>query len=165
MTYRVELLRQPIFAVIDLKGAEPDLKNWIDSPNVVFPSRPNSRTHFDGVELFRIGEEHWLMRAELDQEDRLMVLTRLERAPVHISIVLVSDTLTFSRISGPDADQIIKIACPLDIHPTVFPCDSSSYTQVFGIKGLVIRNKDGFEIAVESSYADMIDDFLRRATA
>ena len=165
MTYRVELLRQPIFAVIDLKGAEPDLKNWIDSLNVVFPSRPNSRTHFDGVELFRIGEEHWLMRAQLDQEDRLMVLTRLERAPVHISIVLVSDTLTFFRISGSDADQIIKIASPLDIHPTVFPCNSSSYTQVFGIKGLVIRNKDGFEIAVESSYADMIDDFLRRATA
>ena len=165
MTYRVELLRQPIFAVIDLKGAEPDLKNWIDSPNVVFPSRPNSRTHFDRVELFRIGEEHWLMRAELDQEDRLMVLTRLVRAPVHISIVLVSDTLTFFRISGSDADQIVKIASPLDIHPTVFPCDSSSYTQVFGIKGLVIRNKDGFEIAVESSYADMIDDFLRRATA
>ena len=105
------------------------------------------------------------MRAELDQEDRIMVLTRLERAPVHISIVLVSDTLTFFRISGPDADQIIKIASPLDIHPTEFPCDSSSYTRIFGIKGLVIRNKDGFEIAVESSYADMIDDFLRRATA
>ena len=165
MTYRVELLRQPIFAVIDLQGVEPDLKNWIDSPNVVFPSRPNSRTHFNGVDLFWIGEERWLMRAELDQEDRIMVLTRLERAPVHISIVLVSDTLTFFRISGPDAEQIIKIASPLDIHPTEFPCDSSSYTRIFGIKGLVIRNKDGFEIAVESSYADMIDDFLRRATA
>ena len=91
-------------------------------------------------------------------------LTRLEQAPVHVSIVLVSDTLTFFRISGPDADQIIKIASPLDIHPTVFPCNGASYTQVFGIKGLVIRNTDGFEIAVESSYADMIDDFLRRAT-
>ncbi len=105
------------------------------------------------------------MRADLDQEDRLMDFTRLERAPVHISIVLVSDTLTFFGISGPDADQIIKIASPLDIHPTVFPCDSSSYTEIFGIKGLVIRNNDGFEIAVESSYSDMIDDFLRRATA
>ena len=165
MTCIVELLRQPLFAVIDLKGTQPDLQNWMDDPKVVFPSRPNSRTHFDGVDLFWIGEEHWLMRADLDQEDRLMVLTRLEQAPVHISIVLVSDTLTFFRISGPDADQVIKIASPLDIHPTVFPCDSASHTQVFDIKGLVIGNTDGFEIAVESSYADMIDDFLRRATA
>ena len=162
MTGIVELLRQPLCAVIDLKGTQPDLQNWMDYPKVVFPSRRNSRIHFDGVNLHWIGEEHWLLCATLDQEERLINLTRLEQAPAHISIVLVSDTLTFFRISGPDADQIIKIASPLDIHPTVFPCDSTSYTQVFGIKGLVTRNTDGFEIAVESSYADMIDDFLRR---
>lgn len=95
----------------------------------------------------------------------MQTLTRLHSAPVDISIVLVSDTLKFFNIDGPDADQIVAIACPLDIHPSVFPHHGATYTEAFGLKALLMRVPGGFEIAVESSFADMIDDYFVRATA
>ena len=79
--------------------------------------------------------------------------------------MLVSDTLRFFHIDGSDALQIIAIACPLDTHPSVFPENGAGYTEIFGIKGLLVRSGDGFDIAVESSFADMIEDYLARANA
>ena len=53
----------------------------------------------------------------------------------------------------------------MDHHPSEFPQNGVSYTNIFGIKGLLIRIEAGFEIAVEASYVDMIEDFLTRANA
>ena len=79
--------------------------------------------------------------------------------------MLVSDTLRFFHIEGPDAAQIVAIACPLDTHPSTFPSNGASYTEIFGVKGLLARRGDGFDIAIESSFADMVADYLQRATA
>ena len=96
---------------------------------------------------------------------QLIEITRPDTAPLEISIVLVSDTLNFFHIEGPDAAQIVAIACPLDTHLSAFPSNGASYTEIFGIKGLLVRRSDGFDIAIESSFADMIADYLDRATA
>jgi len=162
MGYDVRITRLPTFALFDLKGPEQALGDWYDGL-LVFPAKPNSLTRSDGCELFHIGPQRWLLRAELAQEHALQDALRPELAPPEISIVPVSDTLCFHRISGPDAGEIMAIACSLDLHPSVFAEDAVSYTEAFGQKALVLRCADGFDLAVEQSFGDMLADVLARA--
>jgi len=71
--------------------------------------------------------------------------------------------MTFFQIAGPDAEQIMSIACPLDLYPTNFIIDSACYSEVFGIKALIMKQGDDFEFAVDQSFAAMIHDHLNRA--
>ena len=130
-----------------------------------FPEIPNSYRELDDLSLCWIAPERWLLCAPIDDEEHLLAMTRPDAAPLEISIVQVSDTLCFFDIGGPDAGEIVSIATPLDHHASVFPASAVSYTSVFGLKGLVLRRASGFEIAVESSFADMLEDYLARANA
>ena len=113
--------------------------------------------------MCHIGRNRWLLRAPLDQENAIETVLGPEKAPPEISIVRVSDTLTFFRITGPDAANILSIGCPLDVHPAAFGPDSVTYTEFFGLKALVLRCKGGFDAAIEQSFGDMIADYLSLA--
>ena len=165
MKYEVSIQRLELNAVIDLQGSAQALADWVDGALPPFPANVNTYSKREGMMLCWIAPERWLLRAPGADEARLLAMTRPAIAPLEISIVQVSDTLRFFAISGPDASAVISMACPLDHHASVFPANGVSYTSLFGIKGLLIRVADGFEIAVESSFADMIDDYLARATA
>ena len=75
---------------------------------------------------------------------------------LQIRIVLVSDAYTFFTVTGNQSDEILSIASPLDIRPINFPDNAATYSEIFGIRGLIIRRQKGYLIAVERSYADMI---------
>ena len=115
--------------------------------------------------MYWLAPERWLLRTDLDREDELLAITNPAEAPTEISVVQVSDTLQVFSITGPEAGEIISIASPLDHHISVFPPTGVTFTDIFGIKGLVIRCENGFEIAVERSYGDMVEDYLTRANA
>jgi heterotetrameric sarcosine oxidase gamma subunit len=164
MGYDVQIRQLETNAVIDLQGPAPALKKWLKTGLPSFPELPNSASTSDGLSLYWIAPERWLLRSVIDNEDRMLEMTQPASAPIDISVVLVSDTLRFFEIVGPDAGEIISTASSMDHHLSVFPQNGVSYTNIFGIKGLLIRIEEGFEIAVESSFADMIGDYLARAT-
>lgn len=164
MSYDVTITRQPLSAVFDLKGPREAVQNWLGETAPALPDRMNSRVSDGGVSLYRIGPEHWLLRAGIAREDALLAALRPDSAPPRISIVRISDSLTFLAIAGTDAAQIMSIACPLDLHPTKFDDASVSFSTVFGAKTLIIRTGRGFEIGVDASYLDMIIDYLERAS-
>jgi len=164
MPYDAKINRMPPFALFDLKGPPADITAWATSlPD--FPKTPNTLTRDGDVALCFTGPNRWLLRAPLNRENDLNAALRPTDAPPKISIVRVSDTLTFFRITGPDAAEIISIGCPLDIHPNAFGPDAVSYTEFFGLKALVLRTEGGFDCAVEQSFGDMIDDYLSSAMA
>ena len=165
MGYDVQIRRIGIEAVIDLQGQAVDIAAWVKGEPPAFPDSANRFNERDGMRLCWVAPQRWLLRAPIDQEASLLEMTQPSAAPLEISIVQVSDTLCFFDISGPEAGEIISIACSLDHHPSVFPDHAVSYTNVFGIKGLLFRNNSGFEIAAESSFADMLEDYLARANA
>ena len=165
MGYDVQIHRLELNVVIDLQGKKQAIKKWVKGGLPSFPETPNSASARDGLELYWIAPDRWLLRSAIENEDRMLEMTKPDSAPVGISIVQVSDAFRFFKIVGPDAGEIISTACPLDHHLSVFPANGVSYTNLFGIKGLLIRIEDGFEIAVEASYADMIEDYLTRANA
>ena len=165
MGYEVTIKRLELSAVIDLKGEASAIKNWVGEGALpVFPELANTATCNDGLALYWIGHEHCLLRSDIKREDELLNLMRLDTLPAELSIVLVSDTLQFFEVTGPDASEIISIASTIDHHPSIFPENGVSYTNIFGLKGLLLRRSDGFEIAIERSYGDMIEDCLSRAT-
>lgn len=164
MAYDVRIDRLPPFALFDLKGPQAALSAW--APGLPqFPARPNSLTRAEGAELCHIGPDRWLLRAPLAAEAEWEAALNPAAAPADISVVRVSDTQTFFRITGADADQILAIGCPLDVHASVFGDDAVSHTEFFAVKALVLRCAGGFDCAVEQSFGDMIEDYLNRATA
>lgn len=164
MPYDVKIDRLPAFTLFDLKGSAKDLAIWV--PDLLsFPTAPNTLCRADTMELCLIGPNRFLLRAPCQKEDTLISVLRPAEAPPEISIVRVSDTMTFFRIAGPDAHDVMSIGCPLDLHPNVFGADAVSYTQFFGLRALVLRCDAGFDCAVEQSFGDMVADYLARAMA
>lgn len=162
MSYDVVITKAPLRAVFDLKGPQAALADWAGESLPAFPDSPNRRSQADGATLAHIGPDHWLLIADLNREDALTDALRPADAPPDISIVRVSDVYTFFRITGAEAAQVTAIGCPLDLGTV--PADAATFTEFFGQKALLHRHGDGFEIAVDRSYADWIARMLARVT-
>lgn len=162
MAYDVTYERLGLSALFDLKGAETAVRKWLRHPPLRFPQQPNTRSHARALELWWLGTDHWLLRAPLEQETQLLAKLAPKDAPKDISVAHVSDTLAFFAVTGSDAEEVMSVACPLDL--ATFDEDAVTYTEVFGLKGIVLRRPNGFELAVERSFGDMIVDHLARVT-
>lgn len=165
MSYYVKIARLSLNALFDLKGAPDAVQSWVGDALPKLSEQPNTQSEQEGVEIYHIGRNHWIARAPLEQEDALEAKLKPGDCPSDISIVRISDTLTFFRVTGPQAKDVMAIACPLDLHETVFGSDAVTFTELFGLKALIMRFEDGFEFAVEQSFGDMVADYLARATA
>lgn len=165
MSYDVNIERQTLNALFDLKGSSLAVQRWVGDVLPALPTRPNTRANKGSVEVYYIGRDHWIVRAPLESEDSLQAQFKPTDCPADISIVRVSDTMTFFSVIGPGASEIMSIACPLDLHDTVFADDAVTYSELFGLKALVMRCKGGFEFAVEQSFGDMVQEYLARAMA
>lgn len=163
MGYDVNIHRQGLSALFDLKGQPRELERWAGESLPALPGRPNSRSAKGDDQLFFIGPDHWILRAPIDREDALSAALRPEAAPPDISIVRISDTMTFFSITGPDAHEIMAIGCPLDVQSPGFDQETVTFTEMFGMKALVQRIAEGFECAVEQSFANLMADYLGRA--
>lgn len=165
MTYDVRIERLPLSAVIDLKGPEEAARERAAALALPLPKIANTAATAEELALYWIGPEHWLLRAPLDREEALLAALQLDAVPETLSVVLASDSFAFFQITGPDARQVMAIASPLDTHERAFPENGVTFTEAFGLKALVVRQTQGFELAVEASYADFLEDFLRRAVS
>ena len=163
MRYDVTCKQAGLSALFDLKGPQADLWGWAGDHLPPMPARPNSLTRRGERSRYHIGPRHLLLRTGIAEEEALERALGPAAAPPQISIVRISDTLTFFAVTGRDADQVMAIACPLDLHPAVFGADAVSHTEAFGLKAMVLRCEGGFECAVEQSHGDMMQDYLNRA--
>lgn len=164
MPYDVTITRLPLRALFDLKGRAAALEKWCGTALPPFPGRPNSRTEAADRGLHWTGPDRWLLMAPLAEEAALATALRANEAPDDLSITLVSDTLTFFAVTGPDAADVMVVATSLDLHPDSFSQDGAAWTEAFGIRSAIRRIKDGYEIAVDRSYADWFEECLRRVS-
>lgn len=165
MPYDVTFERLETQALYDLKGPREGLSAWTGEALPPFPERPNSKSEDEEGVLMFIGPDHWLLRADLTQEDALDTALRPAEAPPEISIVRLSDTLAWVRITGPEAAEVMAGACPMDLHKSRFGADAASFTEAFGLRALVTRCEGGFDVAVEQSFGPMMIDYLTRVTS
>lgn len=161
MSYQANTRALPLRTVIDIKGNHeevlPRLLRLGLSSNL-----PARRVSAGELELLRPGKEHWMLLAPLQDEDRLLGEVLATPLGADTLVLGVSDAYQFFAIDGPDAWLLIAIASPLDVDPAQFPADGATFTEVFGLKALVMRRGDGFELAIERSYAPMLQDYFSR---
>ena len=167
MIYDVSIERLKLFCVFDLKGSRTDIASCLAKLQIVPPEIPNTAEIFGNVALCWVGQKHWILRApQTESEVLTLKLQSNDRKEGNTSIVEVSDMLQFFSIRGPDADDVISVCCALDTHSTIFPHNAATFTEIFGTKALLfrdaLRDGEGFQIAVDQSYADFIDDNLHR---
>jgi len=161
MAYLATTRPLPLATVIDLKGGPDDVLPRLQRLGLRDPA-PGRRFSVGPLDLLRVGREHWWLLAPLEQEGPLLAAL-LESPPAADTLVLaVSDAWQFLAIDGLQARELIAIACPLDVHPAVFPAEGATLTEVFGQRALLMRRGDGFELAVERSYSAMLLDYFSR---
>jgi len=161
MSYQANTRTLPLRTVIDLKGNHEDVLPRMLRLGLT-DATPARRVGVGALELLRPGKEHWMLLAPLQDEDRL--LSEIKAMPLRDDTLVlgVSDAYQFFAIDGPDARLLIAIASPLDVDPAQFPADGATFTEVFGLKALVMRRGYGFELAIERSYAPMLQDYFSR---
>jgi sarcosine oxidase gamma subunit len=151
----------PTMALIDLKGSACDIAPRLQRLGLTEPA-PSHALRADTVEVLRVAREHWLLRAPLQDEERLLSML-LEDAPAPDTLIVpVSDAYAFFGITGPHARQIMAIASPLNADPSAFPEDGATFTEAFGQKALVLGRPAGYQLAFERRYAPMMADFFLR---
>ena len=159
MAYNVKVERLELRAVFDLKGDQTLAAAWLGDGGPDFPAAANTFSSAGASELLWIGPDHWLLRAPASQEASILA----RGIPDELSVVHVSDTFASYLVTGSDAAQIMAIACPLDLHPGTFPENGATYTEAFGLEALICRRPDGYELSIERSFGDMLEDYLTRA--
>ncbi|MBI1386595.1 MAG: sarcosine oxidase subunit gamma [Rhizobiales bacterium] len=167
MAYVVEVKREPMAAVLDLKGRGTTVAAVLARLGASLPDRPMTTARGPDLAVHWIGKDHWLLTAPIAEEARIAVVAEEEAERMRAggaSAVLLSDAYAFFSIRGRDAGAIVAIASPLDVHSRAFPEEGAALTEAFGLPALVVRRPDGFDLAVERSYANMIADYLARAT-
>ncbi len=161
MIYDVCIDSLPTMALIDIKGNDSDIAPRLLRLGLCAP--PASRWSRSGrLEVMRVGREHWLLRAPLEDEDQLLSTLLEDESAADTLVLPVSDAYVFFGITGPDARQIMSIASPLHADPSAFAEDGATFTEAFGQKALVMRRAQGFDIAFDRSYASMAADYFSR---
>jgi heterotetrameric sarcosine oxidase gamma subunit len=163
MIYDVSINQLELFCVFDLKGSRTDISPCLARLNALPPETPNTMVVSENITLCWVGPTRWILLAPHSEEEYLISEFEMKDSSEHdVSTVEISDTLQLFSIQGRDADDILAICCPIDIHMTTFADNAVTYTEMFGTKVLVLRDTHGFQIAVERSYADFINDSLHR---
>ena len=162
MGYQATIKKLGLSTIFDIKGDASAASKRISHLGLVLPSEVNTATEKDGHYLCWVGENHWLLLAPADKENQLLDTLAPHDPAMDCRIVLVSDAYTFFTVTGNQADKILAIASPLDIRLINFPENAATYSELFGIRGLIMRLHNGYLIAVERSYTDMIAIYFNK---
>jgi len=161
MIYNCHLESLDLQALIDIKGDRLDVLPRLQRLALADP--PVLRWASAGaLRVLRPSPQHWLLRAPLPSEDRLL-LELMDPAPVSDTLIVpVSDAYGWFKLGGSQAREVMAIACPLDLDPKAFGADSATFTEVFGLKTLLWVSADDFELAVDRSHAPLMADWFAR---
>ena len=160
MAYQATIEKQGLSTIFDIKGDASAVAKRLSQLGLTLPASANMSIEKDGQHLCWIGETQWLLLAPAEKEAQLLDSLVPHDPALDCRVVLVSDAYSFFSVRGNQADDILAIASPLDIRRRNFPDNAASYTELFGIRGLVLRRQNGYSVAVERSYADMVSVYF-----
>lgn len=156
---RVQLLPTP--ALIELHGEPDDLVPRLAGLGLAEPA-PLRGARADGRTLLRPTPTLWVLLGAPGEGPEL---TRHLGSPAPAPdtlIVDLSDGHVHFALTGPEAAELLAVACPLDVHPRVFADDGAAHTEALGLRALVLRRPDGFHLAFERSHGPMVADWFAR---
>ncbi len=162
MIYDVSIEMLDLFCVFDLKGKRSHIASLLTSLSINLPESSNTVTTSGDMVLCWVGPMQWILRAPQAAEQKLALEFQLNGSGRNTSVVDISDMLQFFSVQGRDVDEVLAICCPLDFHVKTFRDNTATFTEFLGTKALLFRVADIYQLAVERSYADFINDNLHR---
>ncbi len=165
MAYDVEISERPLEAFFDIRGEAAAAAECLAVLDLLPPERPNTCTGQAEARAFWVGPKWWLLRAPLVREAELGARFTQIVAGRLASATLVSDFYAGFDVTGPDALAVLAQGCPLDLHPRRTRPGMASFTDVFGLAGLLYKldERPAFSLYVERCDADYLGRWLRAA--
>ena len=154
--YQVTVKKIGRLSVFDIKGEASSVAARVLPISLPLPVTVNTASTKEGQKLCWVSEKQWLLIAPSSQESHLLDDLVPNNPALDCRVVLVSDSYAFFSIIGKQANDVLAIASPLDIRIKKFGKNGAAYSDLFGIRALVLRRPDGYDVAVEISYAVMI---------
>lgn len=156
---------EPLTTAVDLR-VDPtavDAAALRDAVGGTLPTLPNTWTVIADGRAIWLGPDEWLLtgdRAAGTWEEALHAVVD----PLGGAVVDVSDQRTGFRLHGAGARELLALGCALDLRPASFPPGSAAQTLLGQSGVLVTAESDGFRLAVRTSFAGYVADWLLDAT-
>ncbi|MGI9318869.1 MAG: sarcosine oxidase subunit gamma [bacterium] len=126
------------------------------------PVSANTLNQHESMSLFWLGPDEWLLHCDLEQTTQLESRIRQSLKVSHFAVTEVSDYYTVLRLSGPDAEALLRRGTPLDLHIDAFGCDQIAQTR-FGHATVLLHrlgDAESWDIQVRWTYAQYVWDYL-----
>lgn len=150
---------------LNIRGDASEAK-FVDAISQVLemdlPISANSVNEHESQRLYCLGPDEWLLHCNLKNTDSLAQNLREKLAGVHCAVTEVSDYYTVLRLSGPDAEGLLRRGTPLDLHHSVFKHDHMTQTR-FGHASILLHRlaeDEAWDIQVRWTYAEYLWDYL-----
>ena len=165
MSYEVQIVARPPDSLFDIRGEESAAAACLAVVGLALPDGPNRASGTGQTLACWVGPKHWLLLAPLEREDELkdsfneLVVGRLATA------TCLTDAYIGFEISGPDADQVLAQGCALDLRPRQAPPGLTTFTEVFGARGLLYKPAEAcrYRLYVDRSLGHYVGRWLHRA--
>ncbi|NNE05101.1 MAG: hypothetical protein HKN15_05190 [Xanthomonadales bacterium] len=155
----------PLEGKLNLRGniADTEFTSAVDEVlGTKLPAAAHTSTEGASGRMVWLGPDEWQFCCDIDSADSLFQALRDRLGPVHSAVTEVSDYYTVLRLTGPDAEAILRRGCPLDLHPDKFTAGTITQTRFGHASILLQKNTDGesWEIQVRWTYAEYLWDYL-----
>lgn len=152
---------EPLTSAVDLRvdAAAVDTRALAEVVGGTLPTLPNTWTVLADGRAVWLGPDEWLLvgdRPARAWEDALRAVV----GPVGGAAVDVSDQRTGLLLRGTGARRLLAAGCALDLRPASFPPGSAAQTLLGQSGVLLTAYDDGFRLAVRTSFAGYVADWL-----
>ena len=166
----LELYERPLLAQIGLRGDVLDegfRAAVVSVTGLEPPQEPNRWIGSDGMRLFWLAPDEWLLQAPAERETGLARGLRQALAGRHAAVTVLSGGQTVIGLRGAGTAQVLARGCTLDLHPRAVRAGTCAQTRLAKANVMLhpLPDADGFEITVRRSFADYLWQWLTDAGA
>jgi len=149
-------------AIVEIRGDAEAARRVLAAAGLAAPARPNTAQESDAAAELWLGPRRWLVLCAGPRAEQLA--TALEGAAAGeplAAAVDASDMVVGIALRGCDAAELLGQGTPLDF--AALASDGASATDLFMVPAIVRRRGDGFDLWIDRSLGQYLDECLRVA--
>ena len=137
--YDVDIKELKPFGLINVRGDEDARLSFSKILNADLLMRHGQIERQDGVVVFRIGPDEWIVRVTDGDERKLAERLNKAVAAEHAAVTIVSDAYRIFKVIGRDIHMILSQATGLDLSDDAFGPGSATVGQFAKTRALYHR--------------------------
>ena len=149
-------------AVVEIRGVAEAAQRVMTAAGLAAPSKPNVARMSGDAAVLWLGPKRWLVLGPRAREDDLAgaLESAVAREPL-AAAANVSDMFAGVALRGLGAGEILAQGTPLDFD--ALAPDAATMTDLFMIPAVIRRAQGGYDIWIDRSLSQYLDECLRVA--